>query len=186
MKSVKKTGAAALVALAAFGVGATGFNCYRDLRDSHANAAAAWREIGNIHAARAHTAHVTLNAVEKVQPQVQQSAPQFEQARAMLSQVGALPAAPALLDDPVALDTYKRYQGELTGALFSLAFGQHSPTGAAALDGLRSALQRNEAALAQARLRYRQAALKYNAIAATVPGALVGKVTGQGPVPPEV
>lgn len=179
-----KKGAVALVAMAAVGVGAAGADRYRDLYETRAVAAAAWREIGDIHAARERTAHATLDQADRPLP-----ASDVEKARAMLSQVRALPADPALLDDPMALDTYKRYQGELTGALFGLAFGAANPADAAdaaALVLLRTSLARNEAALAQARQRYRRAAEKHNAVAATLPGTLVAMLTGQGPIPPEL
>jgi len=174
MNNSRRNAAVAAAAMAALGLGALVHDRYQDLRDSRAAAAAAWLEIGAIHAARERTAHTTLGRLQAL------PAPAVEKTRAMLSQVRAVPAELALLDDPMALDTYKRYQGELTGALFTLAFG------APALQDLQSSLTRNEAALAQARLRYRQAALKHNANATTLPGGLVGKLTGKGPVPPKL
>jgi LemA protein len=173
----------ALGLVSALGIGAAVHDRYRDLRGTRDEAAAAWRAIGDIHAERARMAQATLGAADRAG---MRGSGEVEQARAMLSQVGAMPAGPALLDDPRAIDTYKRYQGELTGALFMLAFGARTASGAATVAPLRDALLRHEAALAQARQRYRQAARRHNADAASLPGTLVAALTGQGPVPPEL
>lgn len=169
------------LALAAFAAaGAAVHGHYQDLRATRSEAAAAWHTIGELHTARERTAHAVLAAAGGL------AQDDVDRARAMLSQVRAVPADPGLLDDPRAIDTYKRYQGELTGALFVLVFKARTPDAAKALDGLRNALPRYEAGLAQARQRYRHAALRHNANAATPTGTLVGALTGQGPVPPEL
>lgn len=174
----------ALAALAVIGIGgAASYNRYSELRATRTEALAAWQAIGAIHAERERAANATLGVPAKI---VTLTPGDVEHARAMLSQARAMPADPALLDDPRAIDTYKRYQGELTGSLFVLAYGARTPAGAAVLAGLRDALPRYEAALAQARLRYRHAARRHNANAASLPGTLVGTLTGQGPIPPEL
>lgn len=181
MTSTKQRAALALAAIAAIGICAAGVSSYRQLSATRADAAAAWEAVGTIHAARASSASDTLDDAAKVRAL---AAADVERARAMLSQARALDATPALLDNPQAFDTYKRYQGELGGALFGLAFGATTPDAAAVLEQLRSALPRSEAALAQARARYKQAADRHNALAASLPGAAVALITGNGIVPP--
>ncbi len=181
MKTMKQRAALALAAIAAIGLCAAAYGSYRQLSATRADAAAAWEAVGSIHAARASSASETLDDAAKVRAL---AAADVERARAMLSQARALDASPQLLDDPQAFDTYKRYQGELGGALFGLAFGATTPAAAAVLESLRQALPRNEEALAQARERYKQAADKHNALAASLPGAAVALITGKGRVPP--
>jgi hypothetical protein len=128
---------------------------------------AAWREIAAIHAARARAAQAALNAAApSVNPEL------LRQVRGELELTLAASPNPALLDDPVLINAYKRQQGELTGKLFMLAAGDAAQAGA--LGQLRARLPRDEAALAQARARYRQASADYNALSRTTIAALLG------------
>lgn len=89
-----------------------------------------------------------------------------ERTRQLLVRASVLPTSSEVLEDPKAIDTYKHYQGELTGALFQLVgTAQSWPgfAGDAALLALRAELPRDEQALAEARGRYRKAAASYNA-----------------------
>lgn len=134
---------------------------------------AAWLEVAQIHAGRSQAAAATLAAVG--------SAAGLDQvvtvrAREALARAATLTPRQDLLDDPRAIERYKQYQGELTGTLFQLVVGaQRIPALAAsgAVLGLRNELLRDEAALASARERYRQAAASYNSLSGAFPGASV-------------
>ena len=133
--------------------------------------AAAWLELAQIHAARAQAASAALAAVgtaEGLDPAV------TARARDALARASKMPAHEQLLGDARAIERYKQYQGELTGALFVLvANAQRVPAVATsgAVQGLRSELLRDEAALAATRERYRHAAAGYNNLSAAFPGA---------------
>lgn len=178
MNSISKRGIAGLLLVAAIS-GVAAFASYRELSTTRSGAVKAWRDIADIHEARARSARIALDQASqggKVPLQL------VGTARAMLIRADGLPGQAQLLDDPQAIDTYKRYQGELTGALFGLVF--NTPVADPALEALRTELPRAEVALAQARRRYGEAAARHNALAQSVPGVAVAFFTGQRAVPP--
>lgn len=156
-----------LLVLAAVGVG----RHHLARAEAREASAAAWLELAQIHAARAQAASAALAAVgtaEGLDPAL------AGRARDALARASGMPAHEQLLGDVRAIERYKQYQGELTGALFVLVAGaQRVPALAAsgAVQGLRRELLRDEAALAATRERYRHAAASYNDLSAAFPGA---------------
>jgi LemA protein len=178
MKSTtKKAGLALLAVVITTAAGASSVS-YRELQAAKSDGAQAWSEVARIHAQRARTASVALDAAAR--PGGLDLA-QVEHTRRLLARAAAMPTTTEVLHDPKAVDTYKQYQGELTGALFRLVgTAQSLPmlAGEASLGALRAELPRDEQALAQARARYKQAAVSYNAVAAAFPGMLVAAISG--------
>jgi len=126
---------------------------------------AAWQELAAIHTARARAAKTAIDAaVPSANPEL------LRQVRSELDRTLAAPPAPAVLDDLASINAYKQRQGELTGKLFMLVAGDVPPP----LQQLRAQLPRDEAALAQARVRYRQASADYNALSRTTIASLLG------------
>lgn len=126
---------------------------------------AAWQELATIHAARARAAKAALDAAApSANPEL------LRQVRSELDRTLATPPDAAVLDDLVSINAYKQRQGELTGKLFMLVAGDVPPP----LQQLRAQLPRDEAALAQARARYRQASADYNALSRTTIASLLG------------
>ncbi len=131
-----------------------------------ANTDSAWNEVAAIHAQRLTAAKLALSSVANTgNPQL------VADINNRLQRTAALPSSPALLDDPAALNAYKQGQGELTGALFMLAGSETAQS--AQLAQLRAQLPDQEAALAAARERYREASAAYNARNSSVVAALL-------------
>lgn len=172
----RRIGVMALAGLA-IGLAIAGTSSYRELGEARAHALAAWGDIGQMQAERLRAARIALD-------QAGTPAPLADDVRDRLARAGALPPSPGMLDDPQAIDAYKRYQGELTGALFAMVMSRPAGQGSPALEALRSELPRQEAALAEARQRYGQAAARHHAIVSSFPGTAVALLTGEGSVPP--
>ena len=158
--------------LGLFVLGAVGAGRHHLARaEAREASAAAWLELAQIHAARAQAASAalaTVGAADGLDPAI------AARARDALTRASKMPAHEQLLGDVRAIERYKQYQGELTGALFVLVAGaQRVPALAASntVQGLRNELLRDESALASARERYRRAAASYNAMSAAFPGA---------------
>lgn len=177
---IRNAGLAGLAVVLTAAAGAAG-SSYRELREAKSGGAQAWGELARIHAQRARAASAALDAAARtggVDPVL------VGHTRDLLSKAALLPTSSAILDDPKAVDTYKRYQGELTGALFRLVgMAQPSLSGEAAVRQLRFQLPRDELALAQARARYQQAATDYNEEASRFPGVLVAAISGDQALP---
>jgi hypothetical protein len=126
---------------------------------------AAWHDVAAIHAARARSAKAALDAAAPTT-----NVELLRQVRTELDRTLAAPPDATVLDDLVSINAYKQQQGELTGKLFMLVAGDVP----APLQQLRAQLPRDEAALAQARARYRQASADYNALSRTTIASLLG------------
>ncbi|SHH19465.1 hypothetical protein [Massilia sp. CF038] len=143
---------AAALALVAGAVADT----HRKLNHLRASSDEAWREIAAIQEQRVIVAKAALNSVAgSVDPQL------LLQLNDKLQRSTAMPARLVALDDPAAINAYKQGHGELTGALFVLTTRATVSTGP--LEQLRTQLPREEAALADARERYREASAAFNA-----------------------
>ena len=167
MKTVATATLVVVLALGAVGAG----RHHLARAEAREASAAAWLELAQIHAARAQAASAALAVVgtaDGLDPAI------AARAREALARAAKMPAHEQLLGDVRAIERYKQYQGELTGALFVLVTGaQRVPalSTSGAVQDLRSELLRDESALAAARERYRQAAAGYNALSAAFPGA---------------
>lgn len=126
------------------------------LKHWRAGSDAAWHDIAAIHAQRILAARAALDSIAATA-----DAQQLRRLNDQLQRSATMPASPAMLDDPIAINAYKQSQGELTGALFMLVTGNSTPT--VQLARLRAQLPRDEAALAEARERYRAASAAFNA-----------------------
>ncbi|NKI92150.1 LemA family protein [Rhizobacter sp. SG703] len=176
---------AALALGLALVAGATAWGSRLVIRLGEARTAstAAWDEIGLIYAERHRLAMPALQAAGHatgVDPQL------VEAARGALARAAALPGGPGLLDDPRALDAFKRNQGELTGLLFRLVLAaQRQPAlrDDAAVQGLHRQLLQSEPRLAEARERYSRFADHYNALTRSMPDAIAARLAGYASVP---
>lgn len=145
-----------------------------------------WSQIAQVYAERNRLAMPALQAAGRapgVDPQL------VEATRGALARAAALPGAPGLLDDPRALDAFKRNQGELTGALFRLVVAaQRLPAlrDDAAVQGLHRQLLQSESQLAAARERYSQSAGRYNALTRSFPDAIAARLAGYATVPTQL
>ncbi|MDM5180902.1 LemA family protein [Massilia sp. DJPM01] len=168
------------VVLAVAGVGA-GIS-YNTLSAARAGGTDAWRDLTQIHAERARLASSALEGAARAGGLDQAF---IDQARTSLVRASALPTNSDVLNDLEAVDTYKRYQGELTGVLYRLAGTRGAPEleTVSSLKELRGKLPQDELALAVARNRYGKSAEGYNALVGTFPGAAVAVVTGFRPLP---
>lgn len=168
------------VVLGAAAVGGT--MTYSALSEARAGGADAWRDLTQIHAARARLASTALEGAARAGGLDQAF---VDQARTSLVRASALPTNSGVLNDPEAVDNYKRYQGELTGVLYRLAGTRGAPEleTVSSLKELRGKLPQDELALADARSRYGKSAEGYNALVGTFPGAAVAAVTGYRPLP---
>lgn len=179
---IRNAGLAGLAVVLTAAAGVAG-SSYRELREAKSGGAQAWGDIARIHVQRARAANAALDAAARsggVDPAL------VGHTRHLLSKAALLPTSSAILDDPKAVDTYKQYQGELTGALFRLVGMAHSQpalSGEAAVRQLRAELPRDELALARARARYKQAATDYNLEASSFPGVLVAAISGERALP---
>ncbi len=177
----------ALAVLLGLGIAAIGAGVsYRELNEARNVGAAPWRDIVQIHAQRARIAAVALDAAaraEGLDPAM------IDHARSMLARATALSTPPQLLNDPQAIDTYKHYQGELTGELFQLVGRAQAIPALAdndALQALRAELPRDEIALAAARSRYEHAAANYNTLAKAFPAVAVAALIGYEKLPTQL
>lgn len=178
---------AALLLLALFSALAATVPAGRQLARARADSETAWRVIARLHTARMEEAAGALGALRHASPD--QPFERIEAAR-WTSVFNALARAKAAsgdhtaLHDPEAINAWKQYQGELTAALFMLVEGAGegigkippASTSARSLEvrtRLRVQLMREEAALAQARLRYAQASAEYAVITDTMAGTVV-------------
>ncbi|RSZ55907.1 hypothetical protein HF313_15925 [Massilia atriviolacea] len=174
--------AIAVLAVVLAGAGVAGTISFNALSEARAGGADAWRDLTRIHAERARLASTALEGAARAGG----LDPAFiDQARTSLVRASALPTNSGVLDDPEAVDNYKRYQGELTGVLYRLAGTRGAPEleTVSSLKELRGKLPQDELALADARSRYGKSAEGYNALVGTFPGAAVAAVTGYRPLP---
>lgn len=121
-----------------------------------ASSDAAWNDVAAIHAQRIVLAKAALGSFDGVIDR--QLLGRLEE---QLQRSAAMPVSAAILNDPVAINAYKQRQGELTGTLFMLITTNTAPT--TQLAQLRAQLPRDEAALDDARARYREASAAFNA-----------------------
>lgn len=166
--------AAALIWLtltAAFGTG-------RQLIRTRTDSETAWHDIVRIQAQRQQGAKDALLAL-KLDAGVDPA--HVVHARHALARAQAAGNDEAVLRDPALVNTWKKLQGELAGALFMLSApgANSSPV----LATLRVELARDEQRLAEARLRYSQANAEYGAIVDTVAGATVATLLRYSELP---
>lgn len=175
--------ALALGLVLAAGAAAWGSRMVIRLGEARTASTAEWRQVAQVYAERNRLAAPALQAAGRaadVDPQL------VEAARGALARAAALPGTPGLLDDPRALDAFKRNQGELTGVLFRLvAAAQRQPAlrDDAAVQGLHRQLLQSEAQLAEARERYSRFAGSYNALTQSFPDAIAARLGGYASVP---
>ena len=138
MNPTTKKAGLALLALALTATAGASVLSYRELSAAKSDGAQAWSEVTRIHAQRARAASVALDAAAK--PGGLDLA-LVEHTRRLLARASTMPTTSDTLNDPKTVDTYKQYQGELTGALFRLvgtAQSLPSLAGEATLGALRS------------------------------------------------
>lgn len=175
--------ALALGLVLAAGAAAWGSHIVIRLGAARTAGTAEWRQVAQAYAERHRFAVPALQAAARA-PDF--DAPLLEAVRGALARAAALPGAPGLLDDPRALDAFKRNQGELTGVLFRLVVAaQRQPAlrDDVALQALHRQLLQSEAQLAEARERYSRLAGDYNALTRAFPDAIAARLAGYASMP---
>lgn len=163
----------ALTLAAAIGTG-------RALARARADSENAWHDIVRIQAQRQQGARDALLALK---PVAGVDCAPVVRARHALARAQAAGSDETVLHDPALVNTWKKLQGELAGALFMLTAPGANALPAPALESLRMALLRDEQRLAAARLRYSQANAEYGAILHTVAGATVATLLRYSELP---
>lgn len=166
---------AALAAIVTIAALAAAVPAGRQLARTLADSETAWREIAQIQSTRVAAASAALDATTSQGSTQHALAARQTQARAAVERAKAAGNSEDVLYDPASINTWKKAQGELTGALFMLAAPENNygqPPNAV-LEKLRMQLIREEQALAAARARFSQSSAEYSALSNTAAGAAV-------------
>lgn len=151
---------------------------YNTLQQQDEQVKASWSEVINQYQRRA---DLIPNLVSTVKGYADHEEKVLTEVTAARAGVGSIAATPALLDDPVAFEKYRKAQGELSGALGRLlAVSENYPQlkADAGFRDLQAQLEGTENRIAVARNRYVKAVEDYNVTVRSFPSNLTAKAFG--------
>ncbi|HEY8025759.1 MAG TPA: LemA family protein [Burkholderiaceae bacterium] len=151
---------------------------YNTLQQQDEQVKASWSEVVNQYQRRA---DLIPNLVSTVKGYADHEEKVLTEVTAARAGVGSTAATPALLDDPVAFEKYRKAQSELSGALGRLlAVSENYPQlkADAGFRDLQAQLEGTENRIAVARNRYVKAVEDYNVTVRSFPSNLTAKAFG--------
>jgi len=151
---------------------------YNTLQQQDEQVKASWSEVINQYQRRA---DLIPNLVNTVKGYADHEAKVLEEVTLARAGVGAIAVTPAMLDDPVAFEKFRKAQGELSGALSRLlAVSENYPQLKADTNfrDLQAQLEGTENRIAVARNRYVKAVEEYNVTVRSFPSNLTAKAFG--------